>query len=88
MEVYVTPFPDVDRGRWQISTGGGESPLWAREGGELFYRVRGAPPRMMVVFTFFTACMSGNLPRLDAGFPRCFPIEVFGFAVGLGGLIA
>lgn len=36
-EVYVRPFPDVDRGRWQVSTGGGTRPLWARNGRELFY---------------------------------------------------
>ena len=37
-EVYVRPFPDVERGRWQVSTGGGTAPLWARSGRELFYR--------------------------------------------------
>jgi eukaryotic-like serine/threonine-protein kinase len=36
-EVYVRPFPDVDGGRWQVSTGGGNSPLWSRDGRELFY---------------------------------------------------
>ena len=36
-EVYVRPFPDVDEGRWQISRGGGTSPLWAPNGGELFF---------------------------------------------------
>jgi Tol biopolymer transport system component len=36
-EIYVRPFPDVDRGRWTISTGGGTRPLWARTGRELFY---------------------------------------------------
>jgi serine/threonine-protein kinase len=36
-EIYIRPFPDVDRGRWQISTGGGTRPLWARTGRELFY---------------------------------------------------
>ena len=36
-EIYVRPFPDVDRGRWQVSTGGGAWPLWARSGKELFY---------------------------------------------------
>jgi serine/threonine-protein kinase len=36
-EVYVRPFPDVSGGRWQVSTDGGERPLWARDGGELFY---------------------------------------------------
>ncbi len=37
-EVYVRPFPDVDAGRWQISTDGGEWPLWNIAGDELFYR--------------------------------------------------
>ncbi len=37
-EIYVRPFPDVDDGQWQISTGGGTQPLWAPDGRELFYR--------------------------------------------------
>ena len=37
-EIYVRPFPDIDAGRWQVSTGGGVQPLWARNGRELFYR--------------------------------------------------
>jgi hypothetical protein len=36
-EVYVRPFPDVNSGHWQVSTGGGTRPLWARNGQELFY---------------------------------------------------
>ena len=36
-EVYVRPFPDVDGGRWQVSSGGGLQPLWAPNGRELFY---------------------------------------------------
>ncbi len=36
-EVYVRPFPQVDSGRWQISTTGGSRPAWARSGRELFY---------------------------------------------------
>ena len=36
-EIYVRPFPDADSGRWQVSTGGGTRPLWARSGKELFY---------------------------------------------------
>jgi serine/threonine-protein kinase len=36
-QIYVQPFPDVDKGRWQVSTGGGQQPLWARNGQELFY---------------------------------------------------
>lgn len=36
-EIYVRPFPDVDRARWQVSTVGGRSPLWSPDGRELFY---------------------------------------------------
>ena len=36
-EIYIRPFPNVDDGRWQISTGGGTRPLWAPDGDELFY---------------------------------------------------
>jgi serine/threonine-protein kinase len=36
-EIYVRPFPDISGGRWQVSTGGGTRPLWARNGQELFY---------------------------------------------------
>jgi serine/threonine-protein kinase len=37
-EIYVRPFPEVEGGIWQVSTGGGHSPLWAPDGRELFYR--------------------------------------------------
>ena len=36
-EIYVRPFPDVNSGRWQVSTMGGTQPLWAHNGQELFY---------------------------------------------------
>ena len=36
-EIFVRPFPDVNSGHWQVSTGGGTRPLWARNGQELFY---------------------------------------------------
>jgi hypothetical protein len=37
-QVYVRPFPDVDQGRWQVSSGGGGStPRWSHSGTELFY---------------------------------------------------
>ena len=34
----MQPFPDVDSGRWQVSTSGGSQPMWAPSGQELFYR--------------------------------------------------
>jgi serine/threonine-protein kinase len=48
LEVFVRPFPDVDRGRWQVSTGGGHRPLWARSGRELYFESL-APRRLMAV---------------------------------------
>jgi hypothetical protein len=46
-QIYVRPFPNVDAGRWQISTEGGTRPVWNRNGRELFYYV--APGTMMAV---------------------------------------
>ena len=46
LEIYVRPFPNVDGGKWQITTNGGAAPLWAPSGRELFYQ-RG--DSMMVV---------------------------------------
>jgi serine/threonine-protein kinase len=36
-EIYVRPYPDVDAGRWLVSTSGGTSPRWSPDGRELFY---------------------------------------------------
>jgi serine/threonine-protein kinase len=44
-EVFVRPFPDTDRGKWQVSDGGARAPLWAHSGRELFYMT--ADRRMM-----------------------------------------
>ena len=35
-EVYVTSFPDA-RGKWQVSTDGGEQPRWRGDGKELYF---------------------------------------------------
>jgi len=37
-EVYVRPFPNTEGAKWLISTEGGQEPLWAHSGRELFYR--------------------------------------------------
>ena len=37
-EIYVRPYPDLQTGRWPVSTNGGASPIWSRDGRELFYR--------------------------------------------------
>ena len=36
-EIWVRPYPEVNSGRWQVSTGGGTRPLWGPRGEELFY---------------------------------------------------
>ena len=36
-EVFVRPFPNVNDGRWQISTAGGTAPRWSRDGRELYF---------------------------------------------------
>jgi serine/threonine-protein kinase len=36
-EVYVRPYPGPG-GKWQVSTEGGEEPVWSANGQELFYR--------------------------------------------------
>jgi serine/threonine-protein kinase len=41
VEVSVRPFPDVNSGKWVVSTGGGHTPVWSPDGRELFY-VRGS----------------------------------------------
>ncbi len=61
-EVYVQPFPGPGR-VWQISSQGGEEPLWALNGGqiELFYR---NGDRMLVVDITTEASLSVGNPRL------------------------
>jgi Tol biopolymer transport system component/predicted Ser/Thr protein kinase len=36
MEVYVVSFPPGS-GKWQVSSGGGQEPVWRRDGKELFF---------------------------------------------------
>jgi len=39
-QVYVRPFPDAGRARWQVSTSGGAWPLWAPDSRTLYFRTR------------------------------------------------
>jgi serine/threonine-protein kinase len=69
-QIYVRPFPNVDAGRWQVSTTGGTRPVWSRNGRELFY-VTGADQqqrKMMVVpIQAGTAFLHGSPQVLFAG---------------------
>jgi serine/threonine protein kinase len=57
-EVYVRPYPEVDGGKWQVSTDGGVWPLWSPDGRELFYRsgdkYMGVPLKTEPSFSFET----------------------------------
>ena len=63
-EIYVRPFPDVNAGRWQISTDGGEWPLWSPDGDELFYR--GPSGLMAQTFETDPTFTPGTLTQLFA----------------------
>jgi WD40 repeat protein len=63
-EVYVRPFPaDPSGGKWQISGGGGNNPIWSRNGRELFYMT---PQNqiMVVSYTAKGATFVADKPRL------------------------
>ena len=65
-QVYVRPFPNVDTGRWQISTDTGTRPAWAANGRELFYM--NADGAMMAVPIQTTPTFSaGNPTKLFDG---------------------
>jgi Tol biopolymer transport system component len=36
-EVFVGPFPDVDRARWHLYSGGAVDPVWSRDRREWFF---------------------------------------------------
>ena len=61
-EIYVRPFPEVEEGKWQISTDEGVEPVWAANGRELFYRNEDGNRMMAVEIT--------TEPTFRAGTPR------------------
>jgi Tol biopolymer transport system component len=63
-EVYVQSFPGPG-GKWQISTEGGDEPVWARNGRKLFYR--NADQMMVVDITIEPSFSTGTPRRLFEG---------------------
>ena len=68
-EVYVRPYPNVDTGRWQISTNGGKQPVWSSDGDVLYYAAGHPAARQMQSVTVNT----------DSGFQSGAPTPVFDF---------
>ncbi|MBI3933362.1 MAG: PD40 domain-containing protein, partial [Acidobacteria bacterium] len=59
-EIYVQPYPGPG-GKWQISTDGGQEPVWNPKGGELFYR---SGSKIMAVDVNTKAGFSAGKPRM------------------------
>jgi Tol biopolymer transport system component len=75
-EVYVRPYPDVDRRREQISLGGGVQPLWGPPGSnELFYWTLKGVLRVVTVT---------STPDLRVGASRDIPLGD-GYVRGIAG---
>jgi Tol biopolymer transport system component len=66
-EIYVRPFPNVDGGRWRVSTSGGDSPLWSPDGKELFYLVGNTEAVMRVAVETEPVFKRGNPETLFKG---------------------
>ena len=73
-EIYVRPFPDVARGRWQVSTSGGAYPLWAPTGQELFYFT--PEGTMMRVAVAGGASRAATAPANSAAWPAGLPTKL------------
>lgn len=69
-EVWVRPFPDVDRGSRQLSVNGGVEPVWSDSGDELFFQ--SSTGIWSVEVGDAGDFLSGGLTRLvtDRGFAR------------------
>ncbi|HYM12977.1 MAG TPA: protein kinase [Bryobacterales bacterium] len=67
-EVYVQSFPP-GRGKWQVSTAGGNVPRWRRDGKELFFEIQN---RLMAVD------VKTDGPSFEAGIPKLLFEAPFG----------
>lgn len=68
-EIYVRSFPDMERGRWQLSISGGVSPLWAPNGRELFYFSEDDASVMAVAVETDTVFRAGTPKKLFSRSP-------------------
>jgi serine/threonine-protein kinase len=75
-EVYVEPFPGPG-GKWQISTEGGNWPVWARGGRELFY-LNGS--KIMSVGVTIQPGFTASTPQVLAD----VPLQISSFYAGNG----
>jgi serine/threonine-protein kinase len=75
LEVHIRPFPEVTRGTWQVSVGGGSWPRWSHRGTELFYASSDGGFMTAEIRTSPTLSVgrplrlhpSGTVPRFEVG---------------------
>jgi serine/threonine protein kinase len=60
--IFVRPFPEVDQGKWQVSTVPGESPRWSPDAREIFY-ISQAGDAVMAVSVETEPTFSAGKPR-------------------------
>ena len=70
-EVYVRSYPDTGTA-WQISTGGGGSPLWSRDGSELYFTFEN---KMLAVPIETRPTFGAGRPEviIEGGFSTAYP---------------
>jgi eukaryotic-like serine/threonine-protein kinase len=67
LDVYVRPFPNVNRGLWQVTRDGGTFPVWSRNGRELFYMTLGGTLVAVPVEASGTVWNAGSPTELFRG---------------------
>ena len=65
----MRPFPDVGKGKWQVSEQGGARALWAHNGKELFY-LGFDQSVMSVTFTEVNGAFVPSAPRKITTLPQ------------------
>jgi serine/threonine-protein kinase len=72
-EIYVRPFPaNPSGGKWQISSGGGNYPIWSQNGRELFYQ--GSDAIMVVGYAVKGSTFVPDKPHVWSDRPLFRPI--------------
>jgi len=66
-ELWVRPYPNLDDGRWQLSTELGNEPVWSKDGKEIYYRADGKMKAVSVETD----------PTFRAGTPRVLFDDVY-----------
>jgi serine/threonine-protein kinase len=68
-EVYVRAFPGPDS-KWPVSAGGGDEPMWSRDGRRLYYRSANKMMAASVVTTSGRFAITAREALFDDGFMR------------------